>query len=150
MAYGELTLPPAWTGVNKKTGRYLKGHVPANKGKKWSEWMSKRGAKRSTKGWVNFDKYRCKGHPNAGRKKKPVIAVMDDGRWVMFPCLGAAAEWCGGRGENIGRCCRSNQSRKVLRKSAGHKPGHVNTDHRYMGIRFYFESDNVWTKKIKQ
>jgi hypothetical protein len=24
----------------------------------------------------------------------------------------------------------------------------VNTDHRYKGIRFYFESDNVWTTKI--
>ena len=26
----------------------------------------------------------------------------------------------------------------------------VNTDHKYMGIRFYFESDNVWSTKIKQ
>jgi hypothetical protein len=37
MSYGELTLPPVWTGINKQTGRFLKGHVPANKGKKWSE-----------------------------------------------------------------------------------------------------------------
>lgn len=26
----------------------------------------------------------------------------------------------------------------------------VNTDHKYMGIRFYFESDNVWTTKIQR
>ena len=32
MSYGELTLPPVWTGINKQTGRFLKGHVPANKG----------------------------------------------------------------------------------------------------------------------
>lgn len=38
-SYGELTLPPVWTGINKQTGRFLKGHVPANKGKKWSEYM---------------------------------------------------------------------------------------------------------------
>jgi hypothetical protein len=37
LSYGELTLPPVWTGINKQTGRFLKGHVPANKGKKWSE-----------------------------------------------------------------------------------------------------------------
>ena len=48
--YGELRLPPVVTHVNKQTGRYMKGHVPANKGKKWSEWMSKRGARRSAKG----------------------------------------------------------------------------------------------------
>jgi hypothetical protein len=26
-----------WTGINKQNGQFLKGHVPANKGKKWSE-----------------------------------------------------------------------------------------------------------------
>ena len=43
MSYGELTLPPVWTGRNRLTGRFLKGHVPANKGKKWSdnEWTRK-------------------------------------------------------------------------------------------------------------
>ena len=24
----------------------------------------------------------------------------------------------------------------------------INTDHRYMGIRFYFESDKTWYSKI--
>ena len=32
MSYGELTLPPVWTGINKQNGQFLKGHVPANKG----------------------------------------------------------------------------------------------------------------------
>ena len=33
MSYGELTLPPVWTGINKQNGRFLKGHEPHNKGK---------------------------------------------------------------------------------------------------------------------
>ena len=41
MSYGELTLSPVWTGINKQTGQFLKGHVPANKGKKWSDYMTK-------------------------------------------------------------------------------------------------------------
>ena len=151
MAYGELTLPPVWTGINKQTGQFLKGHVPANKGKKWSDYMGKRAMKRAAKGWKNLDLHRNKnGRPDtAGRCRKQVIAVMDDGRWFHFAYLGDAAKWVGGNRENVGRCCRCNQSKKVLKKPWGHPSGKVNTDHKYMGIRFYFESDNVWTTKIK-
>ena len=59
MSYGELTLPPVWTGINKQNGRFLKGHVPANKGKKWSDYMGKRAMKRAAKGWKNLDKHYC-------------------------------------------------------------------------------------------
>ena len=62
--------------------------------------------------------------------------------------LGDAAKWVGGNRENVGRCCRCNQSRKRLKNPWGHPSDKVNTDHKYMGIRFYFESDNVWTTKI--
>lgn len=150
MSYGDLTLPPVWTGINKQNGRFLKGHVPANKGKKWSDYMGKRAQKRCAKGWKNLDLHRNKnGRPDtAGRCRKQVIAVMDDGRWFHFAYLGDAAKWVGGRRENVGRCCRCNQSRKPLKKPWGHSSDKVNTDHKYMGIRFYFESDNVWTTKI--
>lgn len=153
MSYGELTLSPVWTGRNMKTGRFLKGHIPANKGKKWDEFMSKRAQRRAAKGWKNLDKHRNKnGRPEAaGRRRKPVVAVMDDGTWFYFPYVGAAAQWLGDcTRENIGRCCRYNLSKVELRKPNGKLSGKVNTDHRYKGIRFYFESDNVWTTKIKQ
>ena len=152
MSYGELTVPPVWTGINKQNGQFLKGHVPANKGKKWSDYMGKRAMKRAMKGWKNLDLHRNKnGRPDtAGRCRKHVIAVMDDGRWLYFAYLGDAAKWVGGSRENVGRCCRSNQSRKRLKKPWGHPSYKVNTDHKYMGIRFYFETDNVWTTKIKQ
>ena len=151
MSYGELTLAPIWTGVNKQTGRFLKGHVPANKGKKWSDYLGKRAMKRAMKGWKNVISHRPKTRPDtAGRCRKQVVAVMDDGSWLVFPYVGAAAKWLGnGNRENIGRCCRCNQSKAELRKPWGHPSGKVNTDHRYQGIRWYFEIDNVWTTKIK-
>lgn len=152
MSYGELTLPPVWTGINKQTGRFLKGHVPANKGKKWSEYMGKRAQKRAMKGWKNLDLHRNKNGraETAGRLRKQVVAVMDDSSWLVFPCIVSAAEWVGGSRENVGRCCRCNQTKKVLNNTHGKPTSRVNTDHRYMGIRFYFETDNVWTTKIRQ
>ena len=159
MSYGELTLPPVWTGVNKQTGQFLKGHVPANKGKPWSEWMGKRAQRRAARGWKNLTTHRPTTRPDtAGRCRKQVVAVMDDGRWYILPYVGAAAKWLKDRlgldcnRENIGRCCRANQAKKVCRHDW--RPGQpkgasrVNTDHRYLGIRFYFETDNVWTTKI--
>ena len=156
MSYGELYIAPAWTGINKQTGRFLKGHVPANKGKKWSDYMGKRAMKRAAKGWKNLDLHRNKNGRSdvAGRCRKQVVAVMDDGRWLVFPYVGAAAEWLGNcNRENIGRCCRCNESKKVCkhdwRPNQPKGASRVNTDHKYMGIRWYFETDNVWTEKIK-
>ena len=152
--YGELSLPPVWSGRNRQTGRFLKGHVPANKGKKWSEFKSKRSQKRSSRGWKNLDLHRNKNGRavNAGRSKKQVVGVFDDGRFLVFPYAGAAAMWLGASRENIGRCCRQNKSRKVCKNDwrKGEKKGasRVNTDHRYKGIRWYFEDDDAWTEKI--
>lgn len=155
MSYGELNFPPEYTGVNKQTGRFMKGHVPANKGKRWSEYMPKRSQRRSARGWKNLDKHRPTKRPDtAGRSRKLVVAVMDDGTWLIFPYLGPAAEWVGGNRENVGRCCRANLSRRVLSRDwrPGHKKGapRINTDHRYLGVRFYFEEDKTWLRKIKQ
>ena len=132
MSYGELTLPPVWTGINKQNGQFLKGHVPANKGKKWSDYMGKRAMKRAAKGWKNLDLHRNK-----------------NGRSDVAGRLGIACNR-----ENIGRCCRCNEAKKICKHDwrPGQQKGasRVNTDHKYMGIRFYFESDNVWTTKIRQ
>jgi len=78
---------------------------------------------------------------------------MDDGSWVVFPYISPAAEWVGGSRENVGRCCRMNEKRLVNKIDwrPGQKKGasRINTDHRYKNIRFYFERDSTWTKKIK-
>lgn len=140
----ELYIPPKWDGRNKANGRFLKGHTPHNKGKKWGEWMTKKGQKRSAKGWRNFEEHRPKTRPDtAGRCRKVVVAVMDDGRWCVFSYTVEAAEWVGGIQENVCRCCRFNQRRHVNLKT-----GMVNTDHKYKGVRFYFESDGIWTTNV--
>lgn len=41
----ELYLPPVLPDYNVKNGQFKKGHVPYNKGKKWSEYMTKRAQK---------------------------------------------------------------------------------------------------------
>ena len=143
--YGEMRLPTERLDYNPVNGQFLKGHVPFNKGRKWHEYMKKRAMKRAAKGWKNLDLYRPKTRPdNSGRCRKAVIAVMDDGRWVWLPYIDAAGEWINGCRENVRRCCYYNltavsKTRKV-----------VNSDHRYKGVRFYYESDLKWTTKICQ
>lgn len=118
--------------------------------------MSKRSQRRSKKGWKNLDTHRSKGNPEwAERKKKQVVAITDDGRFIVLPYIGAAEKWLERRTgekccqENISRCCRCNSSGKVLKKPWGADSGKVNTDHKYKGIRFYFEADvKIWKTKI--
>lgn len=142
--YGELRFPNVRRDHNPINGQFLKGHVPFNKGKKWSDYLKKRSMKRCAKGWVNLRKYQPKTRPdNCGRCRKAVIAVMDDGRWVYLPYIGAAGEWIGGSRENVRRCCNENLKAESKQRRKN------NSDHKYKGVRFYFESDNKWTTKIK-
>ena len=150
----ELTLPPVRPTRNRINGQYLKGHEPANKGKEWDEWMSKKGQRRAAKGWKNLDKYRSvNGQKYGGRNRKTVVALTDDGKFHVFDRIKNAATWIGGSRENIGRCCRMNACRRV--KSHSWVPGQpkgtseVNTDHRYKGVRWYFETDTTWMEKYK-
>lgn len=138
MSY-ELYLPQAPDRCNPVTGRFMKGHIPFTKGKKWSDFMPKRSQKRSMKGWKNLHKYRCCGHPNAGRPKKQVVGIYPDGSWKVFPYTVAAAASVNGSRHNIARCCRLNASDKT------------NTDHKYMGVKWYYENNlQLWKTKIIQ
>lgn len=150
----ELTLPPVRPTRNRINGQYLKGHEPANKGKEWDEWMSKKGQRRAAKGWKNLEDHRiANGQKYGGRNRKTVIALTDDGKFRVFDNIQNAAIWIGGNRENITRCCRMNASRKVKQRSwaPGQPKGtsEVNTDHRYKGVRWYFETDTTWMEKYK-
>ena len=145
----ELYIPPTprpKPTTDPKTGRFLPGHVPTNKGKTWGDYMTKRAQRRAAKGWKNCEighAYGSKRPDTAGRCRKPVVAITDDGTLHAFSFIGHAALWCGGSRENVGRCCRDNHAQRV------NNTGHINTDHRYMGIRFYFEADfQIWKSKI--
>lgn len=150
MSYGELVLPPVYDGVNRVTGRFMKGHIPANKGKKWDEYMSKRSQRRCRKGWNNLDQYRPKKRPDtAGRCRRTLVAVMDDGTWKVFGFSREAVAWMGAQGvmcnrENIGRCARLNESNR--RRYGVHPPS---DDHRYKGVRWYYDDNSAWMRKIK-
>ena len=150
---GSLYIPTDWTRQDPKTGRFMKGHEPKNKGRKWEEWMSKKGQRRSAKGWKKLDKHRPKTRPDtSGRCRKEVVAVRNNGTYRIFDYVGAAAEWIGGNRENVGRCCRENQSRREKKHdwAPGFSKGtsKVNTDHQYKGVRFYFAADPIWQEKI--
>jgi hypothetical protein len=148
--YYELQLNPARPNRNLRTGQYLKGHTPANKGKSWDEYMTKRAQRKCAKGWKNLDKYRPKTRPdNAGRCRKKCVAVTDDGKFRIFDYMGAAAQWVGGSRENVRRCCKSNQSMRQLHNPKGKLTNKINTDHKYLGHRFYYFDDPTWWTKTK-
>lgn len=101
------------------------------------------------------------GKKYGGRNRKPIVAITDDGKFRVFKDGYLAAEWLKkytGKScnrENIGRCCRYNQSRKPLYKAWDKRKGleptkAPNTDHRYMGVRWYYECDKTWYSKIKK
>ena len=147
-SYGDIKYDPSQglSHINRQNGQFLKGHVPFNKGKKWSEWMGKRKQRKCMKGWKNLDLYRHKKRADvADRCRKAVIAILDDGRWKMYPYIGAAALELGGCRENVRRCCQCNERGKNPTKTWKR----INTDHKYMGVRFYFENDETWLTKIQ-
>lgn len=144
--YGELRIdPPRQETGRDKLGRWTKGHTTHNKGKKWDEYISKRGQRRCQRGWKNIIEHRGHRPDNAGRPRRQVIAVLDDGSWRFFKDILTAALFCGGQRTNVRRCCEQN-----AKHHHDVRNGAVNTDHKYMGVRFYYESDDTWTNKISQ
>lgn len=141
---------------NKTNGRFAKGHTPHNKGKKWSEFMSEQGQRNSKKGWNNLELHRPTKRPDtAGRCRKPVVAINLFGKLFVFPDTKKAAEFLvGGCRANISHCCRCNHNGlkptyKPFAKKLGKKPTKTNTDHSYMGLRWYFEADiDIWKDKV--
>lgn len=67
--------PPLRNENEKYPSRYKPGHVPATKGKKWDEIMSKEKQENCKKGWKNIIEHRAPHSPNSGRKKIPVVQL---------------------------------------------------------------------------
>lgn len=132
----ELYLEPERPQRNRVNGQFLPGHKSPTKGRKRSEWMSAEKDRMLKE--LGAKKFREQKHPqNAGMKKQKVIAISDDGKWTLFSSVSYAADRIGGSRPNVSRCCRQNAK------------GGRNSDHRYMGIRFYNEDDDTWMKKVK-
>lgn len=142
----ELTLNPVRPDRNYKTGRFLKGRKTHNKGKKWDEYMSVEGQQRAKRGWINLSIYaesaKRMRSPLSGKKPAPVIGI-ENGRPMYFPSIEAAARWINGLPQSIHRCMHDNRAKTINKRN-----GKINTDHKYKGVRFYYENDDSWMQKI--
>jgi hypothetical protein len=117
-----------------RTGRFRKGHIPANKGKCWSDYMSKRSQRRSSKGWVNLKLHHAT--PCGGHNKRAVVCITDDGVFVgRFESGYEAALKSGAQQRNINLCCH------YKRKHAG-----KTVDGRR--LKWFFETDDAWLENI--
>jgi hypothetical protein len=85
----ELYLPPERPQRNPVNGQFLKGHVPHNKGKKWSDYMDGRKAKRIKRIATKNLRPRM---DIGGWNKKPIIAMDDDDNIVGWFASAADAE----------------------------------------------------------
>lgn len=122
-------------------GRFAKGFIPFNKGKDWSVWMpEEHRARVKAIGLKNLN------HSREPRGKatyyKSVIAIDSGGNLTRHKSVKDAALFYHCSQFNVGRCCRQN--RKGTEPTKDWKI--INTNHRYMGIRFYFEDDvHLWS-----
>ena len=89
---------------NYQNGRFLKGHIPHNKGKKWSEWMDGR----KTKKVLRIGMQNLKGRSDIGGwNARKVVAILEsDGRWWVFSSAAKAGRITGLQSRNIIRCCQ--------------------------------------------
>lgn len=126
MDHSEYTRPQ----YNLLNGRFLKGHIPYSKGKKWDEWMPKEAQKKILK---NLNKIRPKGgNPNLpGANRKRVVCINADGEWVTYKSATTAAEILSIARRNICACCNGK------RKHCG-------------GFRWFYWDDDEWTKWVKR
>ena len=134
----ELYIERENTHRNPTNGHYTKGHVPHNKGRRWNEYLGLEQQKKilAAATWNLRNHLHDPRPATAERCRKPLIGLTDDGNVRYFSHAQAAANWIVGSRACVNRCCRLNASHGT------------NTDHRYKGIRFYFENDDNWTKKI--
>lgn len=73
---GAIAPEPTLRNENEKyPTRFKPGHVPATKGKKWDDIMSKEKQENCKKGWKNIIEHRAPHSPNSGRKKIPVVQL---------------------------------------------------------------------------
>lgn len=122
----ELYIPEERHTRNRVNGRFLKGHIPFNKGKKWSDYMDMRKAKRVKK-YLELGR---SGNPNIGGCNARKVVAVKNGRLMgVFASAMEVERKTGIRHENISKCCRGE------RKRAG-------------GFQWFFENDDKWLDLI--
>ena len=99
----ELYIPPKRTFKNLITGQFLNGHIPFNKGKKWSDYLDMRKARKIKK---NLELGRKQSNPSiAGWNRKKVIGIKDHKIIGVFDSSNDAGRKLGIQARNIRSCC---------------------------------------------
>lgn len=119
----ELYLKPEILPRNPINGRFLKGAVPHNKGKKWSEWMDE------SKREKILNNLQRTGNPNLSGWNERKVVCLKDGKFRVFKSASDAGRQLNIQGRNINNCCHKK------RKTCG-------------GYKWYFEEDNQWLQEI--
>ena len=91
----------------QKKGRFLKGHEPFNKGKKWSEWLDGRKARRIKRILLSYRQYNYK---LGGWNKKQVVGISIEGKACVFESAEDASRKLGINGRNIRHCCEGKRN----------------------------------------
>lgn len=123
----ELHISPKRPTRNFMNGRFLKGHIPFNKGKKWSDYMDMRKAKKIKRIGLKNLVRNCE---IAGWNAKPVVAIEGKKLIGVYSSASEAGRKTGICGRNIISCCSGK------RKHAG-------------GYQWFWENDNGWLKIIE-
>ena len=113
---------------NYQNGRFLKGHIPFNRGKKWADYMDLRKARRIKRiGMKNL-----KGRMDIGGwNKRPVVAITSEGKYFYFESATSASSLTGLNRRNITRCCQGKSIRCGM-------------------FRWFYFDDEQWIKYIEK
>lgn len=115
-------------GRNFKTGRFLPGHIPANKGRPWSEWMPEGERERI----LEIGKKNLRVNPAVrGWNKRAVVAINEKGEHRYCESATKAAEILGLIRRNITSCCQKK------RKKCG-------------GLYWFYYDSDEWPKFAKK
>ena len=88
---------------SKPNGRFVKGMTPHNKGRKWSEWMDGRKARRVKRNLTHT------GNPNLPGWNKKAVAGVKNGKVVFFESANDADRKTGITARNIRHCCAKHR-----------------------------------------
>lgn len=123
----ELYIEPIKLNRNPLTGRFLKGSIPHNKGKKITDYMDICKVEKVKR--VGIKNLRP-NHNIGGWNAKKVVAVKD-GLFSVFDSSRQAGKTLGIEPRNIQYCCNKK------RKTAG-------------GLQWFWEEDNEWISLIQK
>jgi len=104
----ELYIQPIKRQRNAVNGQFLTGSTPFNKGKKWTDYMDMRKARRIKK---NLELGR-KGNPNiGGQNKREVVGIKDGKIYGVFESSTEAGKKLGLCSRNIRHCCEGKRAK---------------------------------------